>query len=198
MQHTHPTLTFDSAIEYAEDFIQKNLLIHSAYYAVVAEQLHDAQSEQQVQSLQSIRQRTGNDYINAQTTLLKAQAEALSVRQHSFAPYSNFHVGSAIIDTTHTIWKGVNVECSSYGLTICAERSALVSMISAGHRAFTCVIVTADTPTLTPPCGACRQLLYDFSPDALVILLNTEGKRSLYSMSALLPASFHPGFLLSS
>ena len=122
-------------------------------------------------------------------------AAAKAAREHAFAPYSKFKVGAALVADDGSIVTGCNVESASYGLTICAERVALVKGISEGKKRFTCVAVVADTDTPTPPCGACRQLLWEFAPDADVVMENLHGKRVSFPMWELLPHGFDGGFL---
>ena len=115
---------------------------------------------------------------------------ARKAREKAFAPYSRFKVGAALEADDGTVVVGCNVESASYGLTICAERVALVKGVSEGHTRFRCVAVVADTAELTPPCGACRQLLWEFAPDADVILANLTGDTKRYTMRELLPHGF--------
>lgn len=120
---------------------------------------------------------------------------AKAAREKAFAPYSKFQVGAALLADDGTTVTGCNVESASYGLTICAERVAIVKGVSEGHKQFVCVAVVADTDNPTPPCGACRQLLWEFAPDAEVILENLQGKRTRFTMRELLPYGFDGGFL---
>ncbi len=117
-------------------------------------------------------------------------AAATAVRLRAFAPYSGFLVGAALEAEDGTVVTGCNVESASYGLTICAERTAIVKGVSEGQRRFKRVAVVADTDHPTPPCGACRQLLWEFAPDATVVLANLAGKTVTYTMRELLPAAF--------
>jgi cytidine deaminase len=127
--------------------------------------------------------------------LAEACALALETRARAHAPFSNFFVGASLVAEDASLHQGCNVESSSYGLTICAERSALVSAVSRGKRRFCAVVVAADTERLTPPCGACRQMLYDFAPDALVVLVNPSGDERFFTMNELLPEAFSAAFL---
>src|SRR6202045_3817467 len=111
-------------------------------------------------------------------------------RENAHAPYSNFRVGAALRATSGRIFGGCNVENATYGLTICAERTAIFKAITEGERGFDAVAVVADTDTLTPPCGACRQILWEFCGDAEVILANLSGKVERYRMSELFPKPF--------
>ena len=122
--------------------------------------------------------------------LESAKQKALKARHNAHAPYSNFLVGAVLIDENNNLWEGCNVEASSYGLTICAERSALVGAVSRGVKSFKAVVVCTDTEIPTSPCGACRQMLIDFAPDALVIMINTKGDETRMFLKELLPAAF--------
>jgi cytidine deaminase len=111
-------------------------------------------------------------------------------RERAFAPYSGFRVGAALEAADGRIVAGCNVESASYGLTLCAERVALVKAISDGITGFKRVAVVTDADDLTPPCGACRQLLWEFAPDAEVILANLRGNTAVYRVAELLPHGF--------
>ena len=120
---------------------------------------------------------------------------ALAAREHAFAPFSKFKVGAAIEDTTGDIHTGCNVENATYGLTVCAERVAVFKAISEAVRKFRRVAVAADTEILTPPCGACRQILWEFCGDVEIILVNLHGKTETYGLKALFPKPFDVSFL---
>jgi cytidine deaminase len=122
-------------------------------------------------------------------------AAARTAREHAHAPYSNFRVGAAVRAKSGRVFTGCNVENATYGLTLCAERVAIFKAISEGERGFDAVAVVADTESLTPPCGSCRQILWEFCGDAEVVLANLGGKVELYRMSALLPKPFDQSFL---
>jgi len=122
-------------------------------------------------------------------------AAARTAREHAHAPYSNFRVGAAVRAKSGRVFTGCNVENATYGLTLCAERVAIFKAISEGERGFDAVAVVADTDSLTPPCGSCRQILWEFCGDAEVILANLSGKVERYRMSALLPKPFDHTFL---
>lgn len=115
---------------------------------------------------------------------------ATAARQHAFAPYSRFRVGAALLAADGKVFQGCNVENASYGLTICAERVAVFKAISEGTRDFQRIAVVADTDELTPPCGACRQIIWEFCGDIPVILANLKGERKTYRMSRILPKAF--------
>jgi cytidine deaminase len=118
------------------------------------------------------------------------QQAALDVRLRAHAPYSRFLVGAALEDDNGRIHTGCNVESATYGLTICAERVAVFKAISEGARKFTRIAVAADSAVLTPPCGACRQILWEFCGDIEVILVNLAGAVETYRMRDLFPRPF--------
>ena len=120
---------------------------------------------------------------------------ALQVRENAHAPFSKFKVGAAIEDESGRIFTGCNVENATYGLTVCAERVAVFKAISEGARRFRRVAVAADTDVLTPPCGACRQILWEFCGDIEVILVNLQGKTEKFQMKDLFPRPFDASFL---
>ena len=120
---------------------------------------------------------------------------ALAVRENAFAPFSKFKVGAAIEDIDGRIHTGCNVENATYGLTLCAERVAVFKAISEGARQFRRVVVAADTENLTPPCGACRQILWEFCGDVPVVLVNPRGKTETYQLKDLFPKPFDASFL---
>ncbi len=115
---------------------------------------------------------------------------ATQARQHAQAGYSGFKVGAALELPDGTIVTGCNIENATYGLTICAERVALVKALSDGHTSFTRIAVVADTEAPTPPCGPCRQLLWEYCGDIEVILANLHGPAGRHRLSALLPLPF--------
>lgn len=120
---------------------------------------------------------------------------ALDARRHAHAPFSRFLVGAALEDETGRIHTGCNVENATYGLTLCAERLAIFKAVSEGVRKFRRIAIAADTGTLTPPCGACRQILWEFCGDIEVALVNLAGKTETYRMKDLLPRAFDASFL---
>ncbi len=115
---------------------------------------------------------------------------AKRARENAHAPYSNFRVGAAVRATSGRIFGGCNVENATYGLTICAERVAIFKAISEGERGFDAISVVTDTDALTPPCGACRQLIWEFCGDVPVILANLKGKTEVLGMRDLFPKPF--------
>ena len=123
-------------------------------------------------------------------------SEARRARDAAVAPYSGFAVGAALLAADGTIHTGCNIENASYGLTMCAERVALFKALSVGARQFTAIVVVTDTADPTPPCGACRQLLWEFCGDMPVVLANLGGVLGRHDTRELLPWPFD-GRLLS-
>jgi cytidine deaminase len=115
---------------------------------------------------------------------------ARAARLHAVAPFSHFAVGAALETAEGVVVTGCNVENATYGLTICAERVALVKALSEGHRRFTRIVVTAATAAPTPPCGACRQMLWEYGGDLEVILANESAVTARHRLAALLPHPF--------
>jgi cytidine deaminase len=115
---------------------------------------------------------------------------ARAAREHAQAAYSGFRVGAALECGDGTVVTGCNIENASYSLTICAERVALVKALSEGHRTFTRIAVAADTEDPTPPCGPCRQLLWEYCGDIPVILANLTKVSGRHQLAALLPLPF--------
>jgi cytidine deaminase len=115
---------------------------------------------------------------------------AKRTRNHSQALYSRFKVGAALLCSDGSIFAGCNIESSSYGLTICAERVALFKALSEGHLQFLRMVVVTDTELLTPPCGACRQLMWDFCGDIEVVLASLRGDMKSMRLSYLFPNPF--------
>ena len=117
-------------------------------------------------------------------------AAAMAARKNAFAPFSYFKVGAALETDDGRIIPGCNVESASYGLTMCAERVALFRAVVEGYRHFKRLAVVTDKPTPCAPCGACRQLLWEFAPEAEVLLANLAGKVMRYSIQELIPHGF--------
>jgi cytidine deaminase len=125
--------------------------------------------------------------VSRQEVLIAAAKKA---RENAHARFSNFKVGAALQASSGKIYGGCNVENASYGLTVCAERVALFKAISEGERKFEAIAVVTDTDSLTPPCGACRQLIWEFCGDVPVVLANLKGKVEVMRMSELFPKPF--------
>ncbi len=117
-------------------------------------------------------------------------AAARAAREHAAARFSGFKVGAALLTPVGTIISGCNIENATYGLTVCAERVAMFKALSEGHREFVAVAVVADTTDPTPPCGACRQILWEFGGDLEVFLANLTEHKGTYRMKDLLPLPF--------
>ena len=116
--------------------------------------------------------------------------EAERARRASWSPYSRFAVGAALLDAAGGVWRGCNVENASFGLSCCAERTALFKAVSEGRRAFTAIAVTAGRGQGAAPCGACRQALAEFAPDLRVYWRDARGRIVRRRLGALLPAAF--------
>lgn len=115
---------------------------------------------------------------------------ARRAREHADAAYSNFRVGAALEAADGTVITGCNIENATYGLTVCAERVAMFKALSEGYRAFTRIAVVADTEAPTPPCGACRQILWEFGGNLEIVLANLEHEKGKYQLKDLLPLPF--------
>lgn len=120
---------------------------------------------------------------------------ALAARLHAHAPFSRFQVGAALEDESGRIHTGCNVENATYGLTICAERVAIFKAMSEGVRAFRRMAIAADTAKLTPPCGACRQLLWEFCGNIEITLVNLEGVTETFPIQDIFPRPFDASYL---
>src|SRR5438067_12872008 len=120
---------------------------------------------------------------------------ARAARLRALAPFSHFQVGAALETADGQVITGCNVENATYGLTICAERVAVFKAISEGHRSFVRVAVVADTEEPTPPCGACRQILWEVGGDLEVILANLRQEKGAHRLKDLLPMPFDARFL---
>ncbi|MBV8551363.1 MAG: cytidine deaminase [Acidobacteriaceae bacterium] len=120
---------------------------------------------------------------------------ALAARERAHAPFSKFRVGAALEDDMGRIFTGCNIENATYGLTMCAERVAVFKALSEGSSKIRRVVVVADTEVLTPPCGACRQILWEFCGQAELILANLAGKQEKLSLKEIFPRPFDASFL---
>lgn len=120
---------------------------------------------------------------------------AKAARLRSVAPFSNFLVGAAVKTEGGIVYTGCNIESASYGLTVCGERVAIWKALSEGERHFAELAIVADTDTLTPPCGTCRQIIWEFCRDATIILANLRGESQTVSIRELLPRAFDARFL---
>jgi cytidine deaminase len=120
---------------------------------------------------------------------------ALQARENAHAPFSHFKVGAALQAADGRVFTGCNIENATYGLTMCAERVAIFKAVSEGARAFTRIAVAAGTDTLTPPCGSCRQLLWEFCGDIEIVLANPRGATETFRLKQLFPRPFDVSFL---
>ncbi len=120
--------------------------------------------------------------------LIAAAADAMT---RAYAPYSGFHVGAAIL-ADGRIFTGQNIENASHPLAVCAERNAIGRLVDAGSRSFEAVAVVTEAERPTPPCGGCRQVLWEFGPGSTVIAATTGGVRKRWSLAELLPDAFGP------
>jgi cytidine deaminase len=119
---------------------------------------------------------------------------ARAARERAYAPYSNFQVGAALRVKGGDVFEGVNVENASFGVGICAERTAAVSAVAAGHREFEAIAIAGPSSTSTVPCGACRQFLNEFNPQLVVVYTTPDGSHET-TLDKLLPAAFGPNNL---
>ncbi len=122
--------------------------------------------------------------------------KAKQAKENSYAPYSNFNVGAAVIGKNGKIYSGSNVENSSYGLTICAERAAIFKMVNDGEREISAILIIGDTEKFLPPCGACRQVISEFSTNnTMVYMCNKHEKFKKMTVEELIPLKFSIDFL---
>jgi cytidine deaminase len=122
-------------------------------------------------------------------------AAALAAMQQAYAPYSGFHVGAALLASDGAVSVGCNVENASYPAGLCAERAALATAVTTGHRSFERIVVATDAEEPSPPCGLCRQALIEFSPGMKVVSVTTSGQHAEWALADLLPAAFTPASL---
>lgn len=120
---------------------------------------------------------------------------AKQARENAYAPFSNFRVGAAVRANSGRVFTGCNVENATLGLTCCAERVAIFKAVSEGERGFDAIAVVTDVSGLTPPCGACRQIIWEFCGDVPVVMANLDGKVETETAANLLPRPFDSSFL---
>jgi cytidine deaminase len=135
-------------------------------------------------------QNRGRGPRNPDSSAQNLIAAARRARRNAHADYSHFKVGAALETADGTIITGCNIENATYGLTLCAERVAMFKALSEGHRRFRRVAVVADTEAPTPPCGPCRQILWEFGGDLEVVLANLRRQTGTYHLADLLPLPF--------
>jgi cytidine deaminase len=141
---------------------------------------------------ESDRGTAGPAHPRAADELLRAARAAAEL---AYAPYSGVHVGAALLGRDGVVYSGCNVENASFGLTICAERSAALRAVSSGERRFVALAIATNRPHAVMPCGACRQVLAEFAPDLEVIVQGTEGAPERTTLTELLPRAFGAGDL---
>jgi cytidine deaminase len=138
-------------------------------------------------------------FLAARGTIVSNEQElidaARAAREKAYAPYSKFRVGAALRTKSGKIIQGCNIENATLGLTLCAERVAIFKAISEGEREFDAIAVVCDTEILTPPCGSCRQIIWEFCGDIPVTLANLKGKVERETAGSLLPRPFDRSFL---
>lgn len=140
--------------------------------------------------IQSNTQSTAENLSNEYADLIKKAKEGMA---HAYTPYSKFNVGAALLTQSGEFITGCNVENASYGLTNCAERTAIFKAVSEGKKQFKALAIIGDTEEAIAPCGACRQVIREFcAPDMPVILANTHGDMKITNIETLLPYSFGP------
>jgi cytidine deaminase len=118
---------------------------------------------------------------------IKLISAASRVKHNAYAVYSNFRVGAALLADDGNIFEGCNVENSSYGLTICAERNAVFRAVAEGKKRFRAIAISSDDAGFITPCGACRQVLAEFAPRMEIILTNAAGKKKVTTLDKLFP-----------
>ena len=123
-------------------------------------------------------------------TYVELIANATAARELAYAPYSNFKVGAALLGKSGQVYRGCNVENAAYGPSICAERTAIFKAVSEGEREFEAMAIVTENGVF--PCGTCRQVMLEFSPDMTVIIADTRGDTRLATVRSLLPDGFTP------
>jgi cytidine deaminase len=126
--------------------------------------------------------------VTEKEMLIQAATEAM---HRAYAPYSGFKVGAALLSRNGEQFTGCNIENHSYGLTICAERTAIFKAVSAGIREFQMMVIIADNPEPVIPCGACLQVMAEFNTKLQLICMNTDHLTAEYTLDSLLPLPFH-------
>lgn len=126
----------------------------------------------------------------SQTTIDKLVAEAIEARNNAYVPYSHFAVGAAVLASDGRIYRGCNIENAAYGLTNCAERTALFNAVSGGAHDLLAIAVVTATLEVASPCGACRQVMAELGPCMTIILANLNGKRHITDVPTILPGAF--------
>lgn len=188
MMHTKNGFSCEDILRFSQDTFQKGDVITACMHALFGIYLltHTAAQQQETKHIYTAFPMVGQ----YQKLLETAKKRALLAQTQAFAPYSGFAVGASLIANDGTIWNGCNVESSSYGLTLCAERTALATAVAQGKRQFAAVVVATSASPPSPPCGACRQLLSEFAPTAIVLRINPTGEELWTTVAMLLPEAF--------
>lgn len=125
-------------------------------------------------------------------TMTLLRERAFAAMERAYAPYSNFRVGAALLGSDGSITEGCNVENAAFPAAICAERGALAAAVTRGVRDFEAVVIATEADEPTPPCGVCRQVLEEFSPQMTVIAVTRDGREGRWTLEELLPKAFNP------
>ena len=129
---------------------------------------------------------------NEQTNIEELIKKAMEMLEFSYAPYSNFHVGAALLGADNKIYTGCNIENASYPCGICAERTAMSKAISEGKKSFSKIAIAGSSDQICTPCGLCRQFMYEFAPDLTVLCSDDKGNFTEKKLNAFLPDGFGP------
>jgi cytidine deaminase len=140
----------------------------------------------------AVDHRTGLDLPGDERTLTALRERAFAVMERAYAPYSNFKVGAAVLASDGSITEGCNVENAAFPSGICAERSAVSCAVARGNQSFSAIVIATEAEEPTPPCGMCRQVLEEFSPQMLVISVTRNGREGRWTLEELLPKAFTP------
>jgi len=140
----------------------------------------------------SAAERLGTEPPGESRTVTLLRERAFAAMERAYAPYSKFRVGAALLATDGNISEGCNVENASFPAGICAERAAVSAAVARGNRSFDTVVIATEAEEPTPPCGICRQVLEEFSPQMLVMSFTREGREARWTLDELLPKAFTP------
>jgi cytidine deaminase len=140
----------------------------------------------------AVEQRPGLELPGDERTLQTLRERAFAVMDRAYAPYSNFKVGAALLASDGSITEGCNVENAAFPSGICAERGAVSGAVARGNQSFTAILIATEADEPTPPCGMCRQVLEEFSPQMLVIAVTRGGREGRWTLEELLPKAFTP------
>jgi cytidine deaminase len=135
---------------------------------------------------------TGSDLPGEARTVALLRERAFAAMERAYAPYSNFRVGAAVLSSDGSVAEGCNVENASFPAGMCAERSAVSAAVARGNRSFEAIAIATEAEEPTPPCGMCRQVLEEFSPNLVVMSFTRDGRESRWTLDELLPRAFTP------